>query len=439
MIVVGEHHNGKPLPDYVDLSALNEKPYKFFFDASHNQKELCFHLQKKSDDDEDFHLETNYYLGVDWVLKNKLSIQVQPKFNKNREQDGQYVEIDFKAMLAEVLLSKKATNYLHHLYQIKWHDPLIELDQKEDLLTPFLVMEYLNLLKTIVRKGLRKGYYKVQQNLQSKVKGKILVSQTIKHNHAKGNFLNTHCAFEEFGFNTPENRLLKKALEFVKAYLPKYFNAKTNATTFQNAFNYIDGAFGQVNSQIELTEVKAVKRNPFFKEYNRATNLAKLILKRYGYKESNVSKTKIKTPPYWINMAMLFELFVLSKLEKSFVGKKLHFQFPEANNVLDFLLDFDEENQFVADAKYKGVYKEGGWETDNVRQLSGYARLTKVLKELRKDENDVVNCLILYPDEKNGKTDLSLETIKSPSTIKSHQYAKMYKLGVQIPIVNNNF
>ena len=43
-------------------------------------------------------------------------------------------------------------------------------------------IQFLNLLKSIVRKGLKKSYYKVQENLNNKVKGKILVSTHIKQN-----------------------------------------------------------------------------------------------------------------------------------------------------------------------------------------------------------------------------------------------------------------
>ncbi|MBL0146075.1 MAG: hypothetical protein IPP48_10150 [Chitinophagaceae bacterium] len=86
----------------------------------------------------------------------------------------------------------------------------VPIEQVEDLLSPLLIVKFLNTLAAIVRKGLKKSYYKKQQNLNSRIKGKILVSQNIKQNILKNKFTSTFCQFEEFGINSLENRLLKK-------------------------------------------------------------------------------------------------------------------------------------------------------------------------------------------------------------------------------------
>lgn len=59
-------------------------------------------------------------------------------------------------------------------------EPYIEINQKQDLITPLLMIRYLQVLKSVVRKGLKKSYYRVEQNLSSKIKGKVLVSKTLK-------------------------------------------------------------------------------------------------------------------------------------------------------------------------------------------------------------------------------------------------------------------
>ena len=71
---------------------------------------------------------------------------------------------------------------------------IMKIDQEQDLLTPLLVVQFLRIVKEIVRKGLKKSYYKVAQNLYGKVKGKILVAQTIKQNVLKNKALNTVCS-----------------------------------------------------------------------------------------------------------------------------------------------------------------------------------------------------------------------------------------------------
>ena len=76
------------------------------------------------------------------------------------------------------------------LLEIYWEDPKIKIEQKEDHLTPFLIVQFLSLLKVIVRKGL-KNLYKIQENLTNQVKGKILVGQHIKQNVFKNRFTTT--------------------------------------------------------------------------------------------------------------------------------------------------------------------------------------------------------------------------------------------------------
>jgi 5-methylcytosine-specific restriction enzyme subunit McrC len=58
-----------------------------------------------------------------------------------------------------------------------------------------------------------------------------------------------------------------------------------------------------------------------FQDYEKALELAKkkIILQRYGYNLNNVQNLDtILTPPFWIDMSKLFELYVLEKLKKPF-------------------------------------------------------------------------------------------------------------------------
>ena len=220
-------------------------------------------------------------------------------------------------MLLASLKHDAATKEIEELFLVKWDKPTIEITQKQDLLTPFLVVEFLSLLKQIVRKGLKKTYYKLEHNLQGRVKGKVQISKTIKHNLIKSKNLYTYCSFDEFGIDNKENRLLKKTLQFIKRYLPPYSQLTKNKE-LQDIFNYINPAFIQVSDQIEVTEIKQTKSNVFYKEYKQALYLAKLILKRFGYNISNTVKDKIQSPPFWIDMTKLFELYVLGLLKDRF-------------------------------------------------------------------------------------------------------------------------
>lgn len=157
-------------------------------------------------------LQMSYFIGVDWIVTDKEAIYVEPKINEGSKQTN-YLQMLFSA------LKHIDVGHTKELFEINFDAPSIEIEQKQDLLTPLLVVQFLGIVRKIVKKGLKKSYYKVEKNLTAKTKGKILVNQTIKKNIVKNDVLKTYCSYEEFGFNGLENRLLKKTLFFVQRYL----------------------------------------------------------------------------------------------------------------------------------------------------------------------------------------------------------------------------
>ncbi|MBL0146074.1 MAG: hypothetical protein IPP48_10145 [Chitinophagaceae bacterium] len=146
--------------------------------------------------------------------------------------------------------------------------------------------------------------------------------------------------------------------------------------------NYCRSAFTFVSDEVNATEVKSYKANPFFKEYKEGIQLAKMILKRYSYAISNITHPKITTPPYWIDMPKLFELYVYYFLKKLFPkNKAVQYHFSTYGNELDFIVNTDGI-QMIVDAKYTPVYIYGKNHND-IRQVAGYARLDKVYNELK--------------------------------------------------------
>jgi len=381
----------------------------------------CFTIKKASDESEKFLLNTSYFIGLDWIETNKSALYVAPKLNNETR------EIDFLGMLLSSLKHDSVAKNLDELFVVKWHKPTIEISQKQDLLTPFLVVEFLSLVKQIVRKGLKKSYYNVEQNLQGRIKGKLLVSKTIKHNLIKNKNLYTHCSFDEFGIDNKENRLLKKALVFVKGYLPRY-SQLTSHEELQNTFNYINPAFVQVSDTIDISEIKQTKTNVFYKVYEHALYLAKLILKRFGYNISNTIKEKVQSPPFWIDMTKLFELYVLGLLKDRFYNQ-VQFQYQFYGNELDYLLNC-KDYQMVIDAKYKLRYLNGKYD-DDIRQVSGYARLRKVYKDLNKKQGEIIDCLIIHPDQ-DGIENLLNVNLKGRTI---DHYYDVYKVGVKLPLI----
>ncbi len=340
-------------------------------------------------------------------------------------------------MLFSALQYRETDSHTEDLFEIKFDEPYIEVDQEQDLLTPLLVVQFLQVVKTIVRKGLKKSYYKVENNLNGRIKGKILVSKTIRNNISKNNLTHTVCQYEEFGYNGLENRLLKKTLLFVQRYLPN-MKIESSEIFTQEAFNFILPAFVNVNDDIELNDIKHTKINAFYKEYEEGIRLARLILKRFGYNIHAAQKQpKVKVPPFWIDMSKLFELYVLGLLKEKFQND-VKFQVGGNYGDADYIVTA-EKAKMIIDAKYKVYYSENfkgqeKWKRDNIakdiRQLSGYARDKKILEELDVDDNTIVDCLIIYPDQ---NADEKLKDDLKGTEISA--FTQFYKTSIKLPVI----
>lgn len=416
-----EHYKGSIKEQNLQF---DEESYAYKF-SKNKDDGFCFSLGKIKNE---WTLNTGYYLGLSWLDENKYALLINPKLNNN-PQEPDTIQIDYYKMLFSCLDHPEIVDEIEELFEIKWDEPTIEIENKEDVLTPFLIIQFLTLVKSIARKGLKKSYYKVEKNLNSKVKGKVLIGSTIKHNLLKYKFLNTYCEYEEFGVNGLENRLLKKTLCFINIYLPNRLK-QNQFNYFQETLNYITPAFENVSDKIDLREIRFTKNNAFFKEYDQAIRLAKVILKRFSYNISNVAKEKIETHPFWIDMSKLFELYTFGLLKDRF-GKDVKYHFTHHGNELDYILN-SGELKMVIDAKYKR-YDSRKVENSDVRQVSGYARLEKVYNYLGKTYPESIDCLIIYPDVINGFDNLkSIEFKEYP--IKD--YNGVFKLGVKLPLIS---
>jgi 5-methylcytosine-specific restriction enzyme subunit McrC len=385
-----------------------------------NEQKPCLEIEQQADGKH--RVKAGYYIGIDWISENKSAVYVEPKLNDNSRST------DYLKMLFSALKHAEVANYTEGLFEIKFDKPYIEIEQKQDLLTPLLIVQFLQTVKTIVRKGLKKSYYKVENNLNSKVKGKIIVSKTLKSNILKNKITHTVCQFEEFGYNSLENRLLKKALLFVQRYLPT-FKMKESQLYANEVFNYILPAFEHVDDTINLNDIKHAKTNVFYKEYEEGLRLSKLILKRFGYNITTIDKQdNVKTPPFWIDMSKLFELYVLGLLKDRF-GKKIDFQARGKFGYVDYLLK-DNNLKLIIDAKYKPQYSEA-YQAEDIRQLSGYARDKGILGKLNVDCDTVVDCLIIYPNQ-----DADEKLKDNLKAIEIEHFVHFFKTSIKLPEIS---
>ena len=107
-----------------------------------NDKEMCLSLSR---DNDHIFAKGSYFIGLDWLSTGNVAIQVYPKMNEG-------YEIDYIRMLNDSLTECENYNHLSDLVTIYFNKPSIKVSQQQDLLSIFLITEYLNILSLIVKK-----------------------------------------------------------------------------------------------------------------------------------------------------------------------------------------------------------------------------------------------------------------------------------------------
>ena len=368
-------------------------------------------------------LHTGYFIGLDRLFPLDKSMYVGPKREAGKR-------LDYLKMLSVCLQHPSINLHSKDLFDIRFENQSIRILQQDDLLTPLLIVQFLRATERVVRKGLQKGYHSRTENMTAKVKGRILVAETIKRNHHRNNYLQTWCKYQEFSIDTAPNRILNKTLQFVQRYaqlLP------ASVLPLGTKLRFLQPAFARIGTEVELNEIEHYRPNPFYAEYSEAIALARLLLKRFSYQLNSVqSEIHTDMPPFWIDMSKLFELYVLGKLQEAIGPQEVIFQANGKFGYLDFLRTSQGE-EMIIDAKYRYFYGDERYEIDDIRQLSAYARDRGLLAQLQIPKKDwsatMLPCLIIYPDPK-APTELDRPTMLNETIT---QFERFYRLGICLP------
>ena len=102
---------------------------------------FCYKVTYNELDQTPYAFETSYFIGVDWIVENEVPIYVRPKLD-DKESEVNYIKMLFEAL-------EEPDNYKHldQLCEINFDKPTIKINQSQDLLTPLLLIQYLNVLK----------------------------------------------------------------------------------------------------------------------------------------------------------------------------------------------------------------------------------------------------------------------------------------------------
>lgn len=341
-------------------------------------------------------LKAHYYIGASWYKENEIAFVVKPK-----------VEVDYVKlfMTALEMNSENEAEYFSNYYYIDFKKPAIKTDALDNVITPLLILHYISLLKHLVSKGLKKGYVVREENLQSKIRGRILLQKHLTKNVFAKREDRVFCRFQEFTEDIPENRILKKALSFSARFIHQYESFKTHLQELTPLLSVIGSAFENVSEDVTIAQVTKVNAGKIFRHYESAIKVAKLILRHFDYSIDKASDEMQEMRPFCIDMPRLYEMYVLSLLRKAY-GSQIKFQVKGSHKTRVDYIKKSENEKLIIDAKYKPHYSEGNKGIlDDIREISGYARDEKILKVLgwKPEEesakgNYFPKCLIIYPD-----------------------------------------
>lgn len=372
---------------------------------------------------EDSGYYASYVIGAQWFDKAKtLPLVVTTKHGCDR--------IDFLKMFSVCFNSGIEAKDFSKIYEVDMEQPRIMAPELRSVLSPLIVAHYLSIVRDIAKRGLKKDYIQREDNLK-KVKGRIDIFRNERINIQKKRFDKVFCRYQEYSEDTVENRLLKKALVFSQQIL-QVDGISESMFALQHTVHECLSAFANVGDQIEVSEVKMIKHHKLFREYDDAIKLAQMILHRYDYSITNITTAEEEyCPVFWIDMAMLYEHYVLGLLREAY-GPKIHYQVRGRTGYPDFVC---YSPQVVLDTKYIPRFEHGGIDTYIVRQLSGYSR-DKWIFPTKPDAN--VPCAIIYPKEGEAENPFKGKPLEDFLMTEDRSLWNFHRIAVPLPTLNNN-
>ena len=325
---------------------------------------------------------TSYVIGAQWFDDEK-ALVVTPKAGCSK--------IDFLQLFSRCLQAGFELEAFSEIYGIDMEQPRIKAPELQSVLSPLIVVHFLSVVRVIVQGGLKKDYIQREENLK-KVKGHISVLRHERTNVLRKCPDKVFCRYQEYSVDIPENRLLKKALHFVRQLLQTFPHSESRSS-LGHTLNQCLSAFAHVSDEIEVWELKHLKHQKLFRTYSEAIRLAQLILRRYDYSLTNIQSSEEDCPVFWLDMPLLYEHYVLGLLHEAYEDQILY-QAEGGTGYPDFIC---LDPRLVIDTKYiPSLGSKSKISSDIIRQLSGYARDRKLFKD---PITEPIPCLVIYPEE----------------------------------------
>ncbi len=231
-----------------------------------------------------------------------------------------------------------------------------------------LVWIYLRSVEQLLKKHLRRNYVIRVDNLNGRVKGKLLLTPYVRQQVAKGQPQIAVCQYYELTPDTLLNRIIKAGLRSAKRLVA----AADTYNTFSGVSGHLTrqiGLFGNVaDVRVTRADFARIRLHAQNRYYETPLQLAKMLLfdNRFEYE---IGKNRVVG--FFLDMNNLFERFVAGLLMQgahrngvTYPGKG-EFRYYYGNRDTkgtvklkpDITIDTDGE-KVVIDAKYKELFEE---------------------------------------------------------------------------------
>jgi len=237
-------------------------------------------------------IKTKNYVGVIETSRG-LTLEILPKIFFNYSDEDYNTELlNTKKVFLKMLSKLKNSPFLNissaHL-KTSSSFPLLEV----------FIENYIKEIKKIIRGGLKSQYVDKQENLNF-LKGKIVNSLNIKHNHSnKAKFF---CAYDEFSDNMVYNQLIKSTL----LKLNRISKSHYNRTSILQLLHHFDPVKESMDFISDFRKVSGSNR--LFLNYEQAISWSEVFLMNKSFTNFSGNSN---------NMAILFPM---ERIFEDYVG-----------------------------------------------------------------------------------------------------------------------
>ncbi len=233
-------------------------------------------------------------------------------------------------MLAAVMSDDEYDDYLDVLKKEKRELFHIFLEQEtiETSVTgcsgDFLIAaSFIMSCKYVCKRKLKPQMVKHNENLRAKAKGKIDIKRQLKTNVFRGREDRMFCTYNIFSIDTLENRILKFALKKAEHIIKNKYGKVYDY--MKKDIKFCKNALADVSDiRVDKNMFTRVSVNGLYPYYKEPIQLAKQLVCDLYIEPVYQGEHTGKVIPYVINMELLFEFYIRTKLKEYYADKEIY-------------------------------------------------------------------------------------------------------------------